>query len=387
MLPVVASWSNTITAVSNDENTATPMRLAIQSDHAAAQGVQQNNTSSTIVPATLPGDARPFSYHDGIMRVAPSVVSVYASEPTDGGDPERTSQGSGVIVNANGIICTNLHLIENFDTLTIVLSDGRRYPATLIGSDTETDLAVVKIDASNLPFLTLDEAHTLKVGDIVLAIGNPFGVGQTVTQGIVSATRRRIANGSLWQNFIQIDAAINPGNSGGALITPQGQLVGVTTAVFRGEDSAVGIGFAIPSALLAQVVPQIIENGSVSRGWLGLGVDDINMFPALFSLTDQGAVITNVKVDGPAWDSGIQPLDVVIRLGEQPITSATQLLLAVSALPPGATVKLALLRSPDTQALISGDPIASIREKPLEEMTYKVRLGTRPVDDRSAPQH
>ena len=259
-------------------------------------------------------------------------------------------------------------------------------PATLIGSDVETDLAVVRNQASMLTSLTLDEALPLKVGDIVLAIGNPFGVGQTVTQGIVSATRRRVANASLWQNFIQIDAAINPGNSGGALINPLGQLVGVNTAVFRGEERAVGIGFAIPAELLAQVVPQIIENGSVSRGWLGLGVDDLNMFPALTSLSEQGAVITSVQEDGPASKTGVQPLDVVIRLGEQPITNATQLLLAVSALPPGATVKLALLRSSDAQALISGNTAESVPDAPLQEMTYKVRLGTRPIVSRSELQ-
>ncbi|MFK7994140.1 MAG: S1C family serine protease [Granulosicoccus sp.] len=315
-----------------------------------------------------------FSYHDGIMRAAPAVVSVYASEPSAENNTALMSQGSGVIVDGDGIVLTNLHLIENFNSISIVLGDGRSFAATLIGSDSETDLAVVRINAAMLPSLRLNEAKPLRVGDIVLAIGNPFGVGQTVTQGIVSATRRRIANGTVWQNFIQIDAAINPGNSGGALINPQGQLVGVNTAVFRGESGAIGIGFSIPAELLAQVVPQIISNGSVSRGWLGLGADDINMYPAFEALTQHGAVITEVHEDGPAMQIGVQPMDIIVQLGEQPVYNATQFLLAVSALPPGATVKLVLLRSPDPFTLNETG-----NTKPLEEMIFKVRLGTRPV--------
>lgn len=345
-----------------------------QSDATTSElpAIKQAGTTDEI-PAKANGTRRPDSYHDGIVKASPAVVSVYASGSAYSDDLARTSQGSGVIVDADGIVLTNLHLIEGFNTITVVLSDGRRYAATLIGSDTETDLAVVQIDASMLPYTKLNEAAPLKVGDIVLAIGNPFGVGQTVTQGIVSATRRRIANGTVWQNFIQIDAAINPGNSGGALINPKGQLVGVNSAVFRGESGAVGIGFAIPADLLAQVVPQIIENGTVSRGWLGLGVDDVNMFPALISLTQQGAVITAVQEGGPADLAGVRATDVVVQLGEQPISSATQLLLAVSALPPGATVKLSLLRSSNPQTLME-----SGTTEPLQELNLKVRLGTRP---------
>lgn len=315
------------------------------------------------------------------MRVAPAVVSVYASRSVDLTSAPSTSQGSGVIVDEDGIVLTNLHLIDDFDTVSVVLSDGRRYDAQLIGSDMETDLAVVKIEATMLPYARLNEAKALRVGDVVLAIGNPFGVGQTVTQGIVSATRRRIANGTLWQNFIQIDAAINPGNSGGALINPLGQLVGVNTAVFRGASGAIGIGFSIPAELLAQVVPQIIEHGSVSRGWLGLGAEDLNMFPALTGLTQNGAVITSVEEGGPADLTGIKAMDVVVQLGEQPIVSATQLLLSISALPPGATVKVVVLRSLDPDNLAR-----TLDHAPLQEMTYKIRLGTRPVIDQLPPR-
>jgi S1-C subfamily serine protease len=360
-----------------------------QSPAAETANAENTRISTAITPAqTLPTTslenentalqsasiAAPLSYHAGIMKVAPSVVSVYASSKgEDGTNRRNTSQGSGVIVERNGIILTNLHLIEGFDSITVVLNNVREYSAILIGSDQETDLAVVRIAARNLPYVRLDEAPPLRVGDIVLAIGNPFDVGQTVTQGIVSATARRVAGGSAWQNFVQIDAAINPGNSGGALINPHGQLVGVNTAVFRGDTGAVGIGFSIPAELLAQVVPQIIENGSVARGWLGIGVEDLRMFPSLGSKAIQGAVITGVLEDSPASLGGLRYLDVVTGLGEQPIRSATQLLLQVSALPPGATVKLMLLRSTDPDSLTD---LKSPNE--LQEVMLKMKLGKRP---------
>ena len=378
--------SSALSSASNPD--APPTTLSAISDDAPLQtNAPANETLADTPPQASVGVLQPIeekvadasvtnrllSYHDGIMRVAPAVVSVYASNAIDGQDATQTSQGSGVIVAADGIVLTNLHLIQNFNAITVVLNDGRTYPANLIGSDVETDLAVVRIEANMLPFVKLNEAAPLKVGDVVLAIGNPFGVGQTVTQGIVSATRRRVANASVWQNFVQIDAAINPGNSGGALINPLGQLVGVNTAVFRGDSGAIGIGFAIPADLLAQVVPQIIEHGSVSRGWLGLGVEEINMFPALTRLGQQGAVITMVQQDSPAFLTGVRPMDVVVQLGEQPITNATQLQLAVSALPPGTSVKLVLLRSPNPDALNEDRST-----EPLVSMTYKVALGKRP---------
>ena len=335
------------------------------------QAQSTSNGSDTTARLTHQQAPATFSYHDGIMKVAPAVVSLYARN-SEGN--QSNSQGSGVIVDANGIVLTNLHLVDNLDLITVVLSDGRSYAAKLIGSDQETDLAVVKIETQNLPFLRLDEAPPLRVGDVVLAIGNPFGVGQTVTQGIVSATRRRVAGGSVWQNFVQIDAAINPGNSGGALINPNGQLVGVNTAVFRGDSSATGIGFSIPADLLAQVVPQIIENGSVARGWLGIGVEDITMFPALSKFNISGAVITGVLEGSPANNGSLRPMDIVVRLGEETIANATQLLLKVSALPPGATVKLSVLRSAEANLL--RDPTQSVE---LNAVDLKVRLGLRPI--------
>lgn len=351
-----------------DENNSNALNLNQSQDSNLAPNPSLDSRTVQFTPSTPPVV---LSYHDGIMKVAPAVVSLYARNSSDN---QATSQGSGVIVDANGIVLTNFHLIENLDLITVVLSDGRSYAAKLIGSDEETDLAVVKIETQNLPFLRLDEAAPLRVGDVVLAIGNPFGVGQTVTQGIVSATRRRVAGGSVWQNFIQIDAAINPGNSGGALINPYGQLVGVNTAVFRSDSGAVGIGFSIPADLLTQVVPQIIENGSVARGWLGIGVEDITMFPALRKFNINGAVITGVIEDSPAASGGLRPMDIVVRLGEETIANATQLLLKVSDLPPGATVKLSVLRTVAAESMT--DPTLEIG---FDAVDLKMKLGLRPT--------
>ena len=301
------------------------------------------------------------SYFDGIMKVAPSVVSLYSSEtiykaPVRGFDGDErlpviaprerrsTSQGSGVIIDANGLVLTNWHLIETADEINVVLGDGSLHVASVIGKDTETDLAVVRINATNLPAVELEADIGLRVGDIVLAIGNPFGVGQTITQGIVSATARRVAGASAWQNFVQIDAAINPGNSGGALISPDGELVGINTAVFLRDNGAEGIGFAIPVKLLSHIVPQLIENGHVSRGWLGIGADDLQMFPGINRLVDKGAVITGVLEGSPAHVSGLKPYDVVVEANQQPIANATELLLLISGLAPGSAVPLTVLR-------------------------------------------
>jgi len=344
-----------------------PAVLAPPSADAAARTVSRD--SAALPPASLatPISAPVYSYHDGIMRAAPSVVSLYAGlHERIGGGPNgarpRLSQGSGVIVDPDGIVLTNLHLVEDADAINVVLGDGTLHVGELVGSDRETDLAVVRIDATGLPAMELDDAPPLRVGDVVLAIGNPFGVGQTVTQGIVSATRRRVAGGSAWQDFVQIDAAINPGNSGGALINPAGQLVGVTTAVFRGdgdpdggkgadEHGAEGIGFAIPAELLTRVVPEIIAEGRVSRGWLGAGADDLPMFPSLHRQVERGAVITGVLPGSPAETGGLRRHDVVTRLDGREVEDATDLLLLVSSLGPGTPIRLAVNRDGEPHEL------------------------------------
>lgn len=317
--------------------------------------------STTDVPAPVT-QLNQFSYHDGISRIAPSVVSLYTSETIyrapnsdflpDSINPriapsERrtTSQGSGVIIGSEGLIVTNNHLVAAADDIHVVLSDGSLHQGIVIGADPETDLAVVKIPAGGLPAAPVARNFSLRVGDIVLAIGNPFGVGQTVTQGIVSATRRQVAGSSAWQNFVQIDAAINPGNSGGALITPDGNLVGINTSVFMRESGAEGIGFAIPASLLEQVVPQIIEHGRVIRGWLGIDADELAMFPSFNELVDTGAVITDVLESSPADIGGLRQYDVITGLDGEKIENARQLLLAVSNKPPGGLITLSINRS------------------------------------------
>lgn len=374
--------ANPASVISNSAIAAQPLipsgeNTAATHDASAADkaGITENAMSQAYSGMPSTGV---ISYHDGIMKVAPSVVSLYASssknDSAPNGGPNAISQGSGVIVNADGVVLTNLHLVENLDRITVVLSDGRSYPALLIGSDRETDLAVVRIAASNLPFVPLDDAPPLRVGDVVLAIGNPFGVGQTVTQGIVSATRRRIAGGSVWQHFVQIDAAINPGNSGGALINPYGQLVGVNTAVFRGDSGAVGIGFSIPADLLAQVVPQIIEHGSVARGWLGIAVEELNLFPSLASKIKQGALVKQVLDGSPAAHGGLQALDIVTAINGQAVRSATQLLLAISVEPPGTPVSLTVLRG------LMSDTRESAQAQELTTRELTMELGIRPED-------
>ena len=307
------------------------------------------------------------SYNAGVTLAAPSVVSVYASFAPDQSDSStpviqsvRTSQGSGVIVEADGLIVTNRHIVDNADTINVALSDGRLHPATMIGSDSETDIAVLRIPGENLPALSLELARPLAVGDVVLAIGNPFGVGQTVTQGIVSATRRRIAGTSPWQSFVQIDAAINPGNSGGALINPAGELVGVNTAVFRGPNDtgptplainrpdtiAQGIGFAIPATLVAKVVPDIVRFGRVARGWIGIDAADLPMFPDLARRlgTASGAAITNLVPMGPAERDGLSIGDVVTAIDGVEILNANALMLAIAAGRPQEVTRLDVIR-------------------------------------------
>lgn len=338
--------------------------------------VTANAVAANAVPLLPSTRFSKDSYHKGIMKVAPSVVSLYSSEtiykspvqvfqgdeqvPTIAPRERRsTSQGSGVIIDSSGLVLTNWHLLEQADEINVVLSDGSLHNAEIIGKDSETDLAVVRIQAQNLPAVEIAAKIGLRVGDIVLAIGNPFGVGQTITQGIVSATARRVAGASAWQNFVQIDAAINPGNSGGALINPDGELVGINTAVFLRDNGAEGIGFAIPAELLRQVVPQLIADGHVRRGWLGIGADDLQMFPGINKLVDKGAVITGVLQGSPAHLSGLQPYDVVITAADKPIINATDLLLLISGLTPGTTVELGILRA-DQELKLQ----ATLKERP-----------------------
>ncbi|MDO6460309.1 trypsin-like peptidase domain-containing protein [Granulosicoccaceae sp. 1_MG-2023] len=306
------------------------------------------------------------SFHQGVVNAAPAVVSLY-TETFDqldkrtgntlynnlfgeNGQPPlsrvMTNQGSGVIISADGYILTNRHLIDGVDRISVVLTDGRHFPATLTGSDADTDLAVLKISSEQaLPSIRLAADATPRVGDIVLAIGNPYGFGQTVTMGIVSATGRQNVTDMDLQDFIQIDAAINPGNSGGALINPAGELVGINTAIYSPDGGAQGIGFAVPLRLINYVVPQLIENMAVKRGWLGIQVDDLMYYPALSSQAGHGVVVTGVFEDSPAGKAGLRRGDIITRSDDQPVYTAHQLLLETSTHAPGSSLSVSGLRN------------------------------------------
>ncbi|MFT3817093.1 MAG: trypsin-like peptidase domain-containing protein [Rubrivivax sp.] len=296
-------------------------------------------------------------------RAAPAVVSVLASKSgraanPHGDDPRfkfffdgqpapaQTGLGSGVIVSTEGYLLTNNHVVEGATEIEVQLADGRQARARLIGTDPDTDLAVLKIELDRLPVIALGRSPELQVGDAVLAIGNPFNVGQTVTAGIVSALGRSRLGLSTFENFIQTDAAINPGNSGGALVDAQGSLVGINTAIFSRSGGSLGIGFAIPVDTAQQVMEGLVRDGQVRRGWIGVEPRDLTAEVAeTFGLpVRQGVLITGVLADGPASKAGLRPGDVVLRVGDKAVANTTQLLAAVAALPPDSEATVGLQR-------------------------------------------
>jgi Do/DeqQ family serine protease len=311
----------------------------------------------------------PVSYAAAVEQAAPAVVSINTAKVVavqqnpllndpifrqffgPGLDTPRkrveNSLGSGVIFSPQGYILTNHHVIGGADAIKVFLRDGRSATAKVIGSDPETDIAVLKIDLKNLPTLTLGRSEHVRVGDVVLAIGNPFGVGQTVTLGIVSATGRTALGINTFENFIQTDAAINPGNSGGALVDANGHLIGINTAIFSQTGGSVGIGFAIPTSLAKGVMEQIIEHGRPLRGWLGFEAQALT--PELieaFNLKQgtTGLVITTLYRNGPAHKAGVEPGDVLVAIDGKRTADAREVLLAITAHKPGSKVRLDLLR-------------------------------------------
>ncbi|MCB1861470.1 MAG: trypsin-like peptidase domain-containing protein [Gammaproteobacteria bacterium] len=327
----------------------------------------------------------PASYASAVQAATPSVVNIYTSKVTFErrttifddpvfqrffGDrfafqPEekrQTSLGSGVIINDQGFILTNHHVIKGADEIRVVLANGDTFAAEIAGTDPDTDLAVIKSEQTNLPAITVGDSQHLRVGDVVLAIGNPFGVGQTVTMGIVSATGRNQLGINTFENFIQTDAAINPGNSGGALINAYGELVGINTAIFSKTGGSDGIGFAIPVALAKGVMDQILKQGRVVRGWLGIAGQDIT--PELaeaFSLPDMrgGVLVSGVLEGGPADQAGIEPGDIITRIDNRVPGSVFDILSIISALPPGTKIEVRGLRgnkSIKLEAVVSERP-------------------------------
>ena len=329
------------------------------------------------------------SYADATRKAAPAVVNVFTSKEVRvpshpfADDPvfrrffgddssnrrqQTSSLGSGVIVSAEGYVLTNNHVIESADQIEIALADGRKAPATLVGADPETDLAVLKLNLPNLPAITFGRAEDLSVGDVVLAIGNPFGVGQTTTMGIVSALGRTHLNINTFENFIQTDAAINPGNSGGALIDSRGNLVGINTAIYSRSGGSLGIGFAIPVSTGRQVMEQLITSGGVTRGYIGVEPQDVT--PELadaFKLSRKdGVIIAGVVRGGPAARAGIRTGDIVTEVDGTTITDTTTMLNLIAQLPPGREIVVKLSRA-------------------NQQLEIKLQVATRPRPQRENP--
>ncbi|MEY4765839.1 MAG: hypothetical protein RI907_2512 [Pseudomonadota bacterium] len=308
-------------------------------------------------------------FREAAQRAAPAVVSVLTSNTTarhpHRNDPwfryffgEQDGQpqsgiGSGVIVSAEGYILTNNHVVEHMDDIEVMLVDGRRASAKVIGTDPDTDLAVLKVDLERLPVITFGNSEDLQVGDAVLAIGNPFGVGQTVTSGIVSALGRNQLGINTFENFIQTDAAINPGNSGGALVDAAGNLVGINSAIYSRSGGSLGIGFAIPVSTARLVMDSLIEDGQVTRGWIGVEPRDLTPEMAeTFNLPiKEGVLITGVLHNGPAAAGGVRPGDVVVQVAAVKVVNTAQLLNAVAGLKPGEKAAIRVQRGNEALSL------------------------------------
>jgi serine protease DegQ len=311
-------------------------------------------------PSPTPSNA--LSLRTAAQAAAPAVVSINThSQPAEavtdpwfrfffGQAPQQQEQnglGSGVIIDAaRGVILTNNHVIDGADQMIVTLNDGRRASARVLGTDPETDLAVIQVQLPQLPAIALGNSTSLAVGDPVLAIGNPFGVGQTVTAGIVSALGRNELGINTFENFIQTDAAINPGNSGGALVDIAGQLVGINTAIYSQSGGSMGIGFAIPTSLALQVAQEILTNGAVTRGWIGVEPQALTpeLAQALGVEASAGVVIAGVLQGSPAEAAGLLPGDVVVAINEQPVRLVAQLLANVAQLTPGQAARLHVVR-------------------------------------------
>jgi len=350
--------------------------------------------SVTLKEGTYDNSAiSPGSYHEAVKKSMPAVVNIFTSKANikpktrkDGGkssdplfkfffgdqppDTEPTSSlGSGVIVSPEGIILTNYHVISDADDIDVALADGRKVKAKIIGGDPETDIAVLKIDVKQLPTpIILGKIESVHVGDVVLAIGNPFGVGQTVTSGIVSALGRDHVGINTFENFIQTDAAINPGNSGGALIDTRGNLIGINTAIYSNNGGSMGIGFAIPINLAKQVMESILANGSVTRGWIG--VEPQNLSKELSESLELpsntvGVLLSGVLEGGPAARGGVKPGDVLIAVNDNPVKDVRSLLNQIAQIPPGNDAKLAILRKGKEIELIAK---TGKRPKPTQQL-------------------
>jgi Do/DeqQ family serine protease len=330
-------------------------------------------------PAAAPGEIPPGSLRLAAQKASGAVVSINTSKAAskhpnandpwfkffygDQGNEPSGGLGSGVIVSPNGYILTNNHVVEGADEIEVFLNDSRHGKAKVIGTDPDSDLAVLKIELDKLPIMLLGNSDSLQVGDQVLAIGNPFGVGQTVTSGIVSALGRNQLGINTFENFIQTDAAINPGNSGGALVDTYGNLLGINTAIYSRSGGSMGIGFAIPVSTAKQVLDGLVKDGQVTRGWIGVEPNDLS--PELAETFDlknsEGVIITGVLQNGPAAKAGIHPGDIIASVAGHKVADVTQLLSTVAALKPGVAASFDVERKGQKLTL---DVTPGVRPRP-----------------------
>jgi Do/DeqQ family serine protease len=330
-------------------------------------------------PAPAAGETPPGSLRAAAQKASAAVVSISTSQAAkknpnandpwfkffygDQGEEAQGGLGSGVIVSQSGYILTNNHVVEDADEIDVILNDGRHTQGKVIGTDPDSDLAVLKISLDKLPAIVLGNSDAIQVGDQVLAIGNPFGVGQTVTGGIVSALGRNQLGINTFENFIQTDAAINPGNSGGALVDTNGNLLGINTAIYSRSGGSMGIGFAIPVSTAKLVLEGLVKDGQVTRGWIGVEPNDLS--PELAETfgvkSKEGVIITGVLQNGPAAKAGVKPGDVIERIGERKISDVAQLLSVVASLKPGVAAHFTVNRKNQQLAL---DVTPGVRPKP-----------------------
>jgi serine protease DegS len=330
------------------------------------RGVELNIVDNSTIASKIPSEG-PISYAAAVERAAPAVVNVYTTTIVETrahplardpffrnffnlpSEPRRkrmeSSLGSGVIVSGNGYILTNHHVIAGADDIVVELKDGRVAQASVVGTDPDTDIAVLKIELNNLPKLILTTSPG-RVGDLVFAIGNPFGVGQTVTMGILSATGRNQVGVTNYENFIQTDAAINPGNSGGALINVRGELIGINTAIFTRSGGSNGIGFAIPASIATDIMQELIDHGQVIRGWIGVETQPLteDLARSFGVSKNAGVLISGVYRRGPAANADILPGDILTHMNGQKITDGRAAMNQVADFEPGTEIPVKLLR-------------------------------------------
>jgi serine protease DegQ len=350
------------------------------------KGLHLPSTTATIPVLEAPANtAPPVGYREAAKIAMPSVVNIFTTkeikriknpllndplfrrffdEGSNSQPEKQSSLGSGVIVSPDGYIITNNHVVNSADEIDVVLSDGRKAIAKVVGNDPETDLALLKIDLPNLPAITLGHLEKASVGDVVLAIGNPFGVGQTITMGIISALGRNHLDINTIENFIQTDAAINPGNSGGALIDTNGNLLGINSAIFSQSGGSLGIGFAIPVSTVKMVMEDIMKNGHVIRGWIGVEPQEIT--PELaenFGVKEKsGTLIAGVVNGGPADHAGVKPGDILIKVNGAAVTDQISMMNLITQLPPNKKAKLTFLRK---GKMLNLDVLVGIRRQPV----------------------